>query len=246
MKENKYDDGNFFEKYSQMDRSTKGLVGAGEWDSLRKILPNLKGKKILDLGCGYGWHANYAVEKGASKVVGLDISEKMLKVAREKTSSEKIEYIKMAIEDFVFEDESFDMVFSSLAFHYVMDYKGLIEKIRKVLKVNGNFIFTVEHPVFTSYGSQDWYYDEDGSILHFPIDNYYYEGKRNTNFLGVNIVKYHRTLTTYVNTLLENGFSINQIVEPMPPARMMDIPGMKDELRRPMMLIISATKLASK
>lgn len=114
------------------------------------------------------------------------------------------------------------------------------------MKVNGNLIFTVEHPVFTSYGSQDWYYDEDGSILHFPIDNYYYEGKRNTNFLGVNIVKYHRTLTTYVNTLLENGFSINQIVEPMPPAHMMDIPGLKDELRRPMMLIISASKLASK
>lgn len=59
-------------------------------------------------------------------MVGLDISEKMLKVAREKTSSEKIEYIKMAIEDFDFEDESFHMVFSSLAFHYVMDYKGLI------------------------------------------------------------------------------------------------------------------------
>ena len=243
MKENKYDDKEIFEKYSQMERSTKGLSGAGEWESLRKILPDFKGKKILDLGCGFGWHANYAIEKGAAKVIGIDISEKMLKIAREKTKSEKIEYINMAIEDFDFDDESFDIVFSSLAFHYVEDYNILVDKIRKVLKVNGNLIFTVEHPVFTSYGSQDWHYDKDGNILHFPIDNYYYEGERMTSFLGEDVIKYHRTLTTYLNTLLTNGFSINQIIEPEPPEHMMDILGMKDEMRRPMMLIVSVTKL---
>ena len=50
------------------------------------------------------------------------------------------------------------------------------------------------------------------------------------------------TLTTYLNTLLSNGFIINQIVEPQPPENMMDIPGMQDEMRRPMMLIVSANK----
>ncbi|MCH3540644.1 hypothetical protein LC896_14400, partial [Enterococcus faecium] len=54
--------------------------------------------------------------------------------------------------------------------------------------------------------------------------------------------KYHRTLTTYLNTLLSNSFIINQIVEPQPPENMMDIPGMADEMRRPMMLIVSAKK----
>ncbi len=56
------------------------------------------------------------------------------------------------------------------------------------------------------------------------------------------VTKYHRTLTTYLNTLLSNGFIINQIVEPQPPENMMDIPGMQDEMRRPMMLIVSANK----
>lgn len=56
------------------------------------------------------------------------------------------------------------------------------------------------------------------------------------------ITKYHRTLTTYLNTLLSNSFIINQIVEPQPPENMMDIPGMADEMRRPMMLIVSAKK----
>ena len=56
------------------------------------------------------------------------------------------------------------------------------------------------------------------------------------------VTKYHRTLTTYLNTLLSNGFIINHIVEPQPPENMMDIPGMQDEMRRPMMLIVSANK----
>ena len=56
------------------------------------------------------------------------------------------------------------------------------------------------------------------------------------------VTKYHRTLTTYLGTLLQNGFQITGVVEPAPPEDMMDIPGMKDELRRPMMLLVSAKK----
>ena len=100
----------------------------------------------------------------------------------------------------------------------------------------------MEHPVFTAYGTQDWYYDESGNILHFPVDNYYYEGHRDAVFLGEPVVKYHRTLTTYLNTLLVNGFHLEHIIEPQPPEDMMDLPGMKDEMRRPMMLLVSAVK----
>ena len=100
----------------------------------------------------------------------------------------------------------------------------------------------MEHPVFTAYGSQNWYYNEKGEILHFPVDNYYYEGKREAVFLGEKVTKYHRTLTTYVNTLLKNGFVLENLVEPAPPENMMDLPGMKDEMRRPMMLLVRAKK----
>ena len=78
--------------------------------------------------------------------------------------------------------------------------------------------------------------------IHLRKFSYYYEGKRTAVFLGEKVTKYHRTLTTYLNTLLSNGFIINQIVEPQPPENMMDIPGMQDEMRRPMMLIVSANK----
>lgn len=243
MKENKYDDEVFFQKYSQMSRSQQGLEGAGEWEALKKVLPDFQGKRVLDLGCGYGWHCIYAMEQGASSVTGVDISRKMLEVAKEKTPFQAVEYIHCAIEEIDFPDESFDIILSSLVFHYIADYEALIKMIYSMLKRDGVLVFTVEHPIFTAEGKQDWHYDEQGEIMHFPVDNYFYEGKRTTRFLGEKMTKYHRTLTTYINTLLTKGFIINHVVEPQPPKKMMDIPGMKDELRRPMMLILSATKI---
>ena len=73
-----YDDPDFFKAYSQMDRSKKGLAGAGEWHELKTVLPDFTGKRVLDLGCGYGWHCRYAAEHGAKTVLGIDTSAKML------------------------------------------------------------------------------------------------------------------------------------------------------------------------
>jgi len=242
MKQNKYDDKIFFEKYSQMERSKKGLSGAGEWETLRKLLPDFNSKYVLDLGCGYGWHCQYAVEQGAVSVTGVDISEKMLQVAREKTDA-KIRYLQLPIEDINFAKASFDVVMSSLAFHYIQSFDEVVKKISHTLRAGGDFVFSVEHPVFTSHGIQDWIYNEKGEILYFPIDNYFYEGERNSNFLGERVIKYHRTLTTYIELLLSNGFEITGVVEPRPSDYLLEsVPGMKDELRRPMMLIISARK----
>lgn len=242
MKENKYDDAVFFEKYSQMERSKKGLEAAGEWESLRKLLPDFQGKRVLDLGCGYGWHCIYAMEHGAESAVGVDISEKMLETARAKTTFPQVEYRHEAMEDAVFEKEEFDVVISSLAMHYVQEFDAVVDKIYDALKYGGSFILSVEHPVFTAEGSQDWCYDDDGQIRHFPVDRYYYEGKRNAHFLGENVIKYHRTMTTYVNTLLQKGFELRELTEPQPPEKMLDIPGMRDEMRRPMMLLLSVVK----
>lgn len=242
MKENKYDEELFFEKYSKMERSQKGLQGAGEWSELKKILPDFRGRRVLDLGCGYGWHCKYAADNGALSVLGTDISRKMLEVAERKNSDSRIEYRRIAMEDLDFPAGAFDVVLSSLAFHYVRDFEPLIKNIAVWLRSGGELVFSVEHPVFTAYGTQDWYYGRNGEILHFPVDNYYYEGKREAIFLGEKVTKYHRTLTTYLETLLKNGFTLQHVIEPQPPEEMMDLAGMKDEMRRPMMLLVSAKK----
>lgn len=242
MTENKYDDEVFFKKYSNMDRSVKGLAGAGEWKTLEKMLPDFRDKRVLDLGCGFGWHCQYAIEHGAKAVTGVDISEKMLSQAKEKTD-DKIDYIQTPIEDISFDEDSYDVVISSLAFHYIKSFEQIVERVSECLVKGGYFVFSVEHPIFTAYGSQDWYYDEVGNILHFPVDNYFFEGERNASFLGESVTKYHKTITTYISGLLNAGFEITGVTEPQPTDEMLEtIEGMKDELRRPMMLIISARK----
>lgn len=243
MKENKYDHEAFFKKYSEMSRSINGLEGAGEWATLKPLLPSFEHKSVLDLGCGYGWHCMYAIEHGAASVIGIDLSEKMLQVAQEKTKDKHVIYQRVAMEDMEFADEQFDIVLSSLAFHYIRDFDDVVDKVARYLKQHGTFLFSVEHPIFTAEGSQDWIYDEQGNILHFPVDHYYDEGQRCATFLGEQVIKYHRTLTSYIDTLLLHGFAIQRVVEPAPTQEAVDtIPGMKDEMRRPMMLIIKAVK----
>lgn len=228
-----------------MGRSVHGLAGAGEWESLQKMLPDFRGKSVLDLGCGYGWHCLYAAEQGASRVLGIDLSEKMLEVAQKKAENAEakvISYQCMAMEEYEYPTDTFDVVISSLALHYVADLSEVYRKVYHTLRAGGDFIFSAEHPIFTAYGNQDWIYDETGKILHWPVDHYFREGSREAVFLGKTVTKQHRTLTGWIQPLLEAGFQIRQLCEPQPPEHMMELPGMKDELRRPMMLLISAKK----
>ena len=242
MKENKYDNPLFFYKYSQMQRSVIGLEGAGEWNFFKLMLPDFKDRRVLDLGCGFGWHCAYAAEQGAVSVTGIDISEKMLEKAKSLTSAYNITYRCIPIEDYEYPENSFETVMSSLAFHYIKSFDDICKKVHQCLADGGDFVFSVEHPVFTAQGSQEWVCDDEGNPLHWPVDHYFNIGERAARFLEEDVIKYHRTVTAYVNGLLSCGFEITGFCEHMPPDELFDIPGMKDELRRPMMLIISAKK----
>lgn len=243
MKQNIYDDPNFFNKYSQMPRSVEGLTAAGEWDELRSMLPDLQDKRVLDLGCGFGWHCRYAREQQARNVVGIDLSENMLARAKQTTEDPAIEYRQLAIEDIDFPEGEFDVVLSSLALHYVEQFDKVVQKVHHSLVPGGTFVLSVEHPVFTALAAQDWHYDSQGQRMHWPVDNYQDEGLRQANFLENDVLKYHRTVATYMNALIDSGFTITRISEPKPSAKMLDeIPEMRDETRRPIFLIIAAVK----
>jgi len=241
MKQNKYDDPDFFLAYSKMTRSIDGLAGAGEWEKFREHLPALQGKRVLDLGCGYGWHCQFALEQGASEVIGLDLSEKMLSKAKALTSNKNISYVRSAIEDFDAPPHSFDVIFSSLALHYIKDLGAVFSKVKKLLVSGGVFYYSVEHPIFTSIDKQDWIYKND-TPQHWPVDNYFDESERVTTFLGSEVVKYHRTIESHLSGLLANGFEIQAVLEPLPPIDMVEKMEWWNELRRPMMLIIKVVK----
>ncbi|MCZ8522480.1 MULTISPECIES: class I SAM-dependent methyltransferase [Paenibacillus] len=243
MKQNKYDDAGFFANYSRMPRSTGGLDSAGEWPVFRGMLPELRAKRVLDLGCGFGWHCRYARERGALSVVGVDLSDHMLARARAMTNDPQIEYRRVAIEDIDFSEGQFDVVISSLAFHYVEPFDRLCSQIYRYLAPGGTLVFSVEHPIFTALPEQDWYYGSQGEKLHWPVDHYHIEGPRQARFLDHDVTKYHRTVTTYLGSLIASGFRIEQFSELKPTQDMLDQhPAWQEETRRPMFLLMAASK----
>ena len=239
---NEYDNEKFFEEYRKMSRSRDGLSAAGEWHQLKPLFPPLQGKAVLDLGCGYGWHCAFAAEQGAAQVLGLDLSRKMIEEAKKRNAEKTIAYRVCGIEEYEYPESMWDCVVSNLALHYIENIENVFQMVYRTLKQGGTFIFNMEHPVFTAGVGQDWIYTEAGAPQYWPVDNYFIPGKRNTHFLGCDVVKQHHTLTQILMGLLNSGFELNAVVEAEPAGEMMRIPGMKDKLRRPMMLLVKANK----
>ena len=237
---NEYDNDNFFKEYAKMPRSKEGLAAAGEWHQLQTLFPDLEGRSVLDLGCGYGWHCRFSAEKGAKEVLGVDISRKMIEEARRRNGESRIEYRVCGIEEYDYPENRWDCVISNLALHYIENIEIIFQKVYRTLKPDGVFLFNIEHPVFTAGVGQDWVYTEAGEPRYWPIDHYFMSGERSTQFLGCNVVKQHHTLTQILMGLLNNGFELEAVEEAEPSEEMMYIPGMKDELRRPMMLLVKA------
>src|SRR5919197_4004740 len=202
MPQNVYDDPDFFEGYSRLLRSREGLAGAPEWPVLRSMLPPLEGLRVLDLGCGFGAFARWAREMGAESVLGVDLSEKMLARARAQTRTPGVTYYLADIENLELPDAAFDLVYSSLTLHYIEDFGAVCVTIRRLLLPGGRLVFSVEHPIFTAPSDPGWRTDTGGSKV-WPINDYLLEGRRVTDWITRGVVKYHRTVASYVNSLLE-------------------------------------------
>lgn len=74
MTQNIYDNPEFFAGYSRLPRQVSGLDGAPEWPTLAHMLPELVGRRVLDLGCGFGWAGRWFRQNGAASVWGIDVS----------------------------------------------------------------------------------------------------------------------------------------------------------------------------
>jgi len=236
MAQNIYDRADFFNAYSQLPRSVYGLDGAPEWPYIRSLLPDLSGNDVADLGCGF------AREQGAASVTGYDLSENMLERAQHDTQDDAIRYVQADMETLELPEARFDLAYSSLAFHYIRDFSRLLNTIHQALRPGSHFIFTIEHPIFMAPLMPGWIVDEDQN-KHWPVDHYAIEGERRTNWLADGVIKYHRRLSTTVNALLEAGFDINSLEEWRPTSAQIEaMPALRDEVERPMLLIVSARR----
>jgi ubiquinone/menaquinone biosynthesis C-methylase UbiE len=242
MPQNIYDDDAFFAEYGKLRRSLEGLEGAQEWPAMRALLPDLTGKRVLDLGCGYGWFCRFARENGAAQVMGVDVSEKMLARARETTADPAIEYVRSDIEMLELPTGSFDLVYSSLALHYVEDFSALVEVVYRWVATGGNFVFSVEHPVFTASGNARWSVDEAGE-KSWLVARYFDEGPRATDWLAKGVIKQHRTLTTTLNALIRAGFTLTHVEEWAPSDEQISSwPDLAENRIRPSFLLVAAQR----
>lgn len=208
---NVYDESSFFNEYNSMREQQVNANNLIEIPIIKSILPTLKGKTILDLGCGCGDMDAYFIEQGAKKVVATDISKNMINLAKEKHNDKNIDFIVLGMEKISSINQKFDIVYSSLAFHYVKDFNKLIKDIRKLLKPNGILVFSQESPLVSApifLNSTDEKKTYINGKRYNLLSDYCNEGERNNYWNNVQVTKYHRTYITLFNTLLNNNFKI--------------------------------------
>lgn len=242
MAQNIYDNPNFFVGYSQLPRQVKGLAGAPEWPAIRSLLSDVTGKRVVDLGCGFGWASRWLREQGASSVLGLDLSENMIARAKADTSDPAITYHLADLETLELPEAAFDFAYSALTFHYLRDFDRLVRMIHRSLTPGSDFVFTIEHPIFMAASHPHWLKDEDGRKT-WPVNRYAEEGERRTEWFVPGVVKYHRTVGTTLNTLIRAGFVLQAVEEFAPSTEQVrETPALAEERERPMMLLVSSRR----
>ena len=214
-KQNIYDNETFFGNYQQKREDEINFNTCIETPILLAMLPEMKGKTVLDIGCGMGHHAKQYADMGAASVLGIDISEKMLGYAKEHNHAECITYRRMPMEEISDLNQQFDLITSSLVFDYIEDFDRLMRDISGLLKDDGEFVYSMSHPMVTAWdGTYDRYTrTETGERLFANIHRYMAEGCRKVKWVVDEVEVYHRTVSTLINSMIRAGFIIEECQE---------------------------------
>ncbi len=244
MNQNIYDNEVFFKEYMKL-RSEKSYNDLLEQPAINKLLPDVKGKTILDIGCGYGHNSLIFAQNGADKVVGIDLSHKMLEVAERENCHPCVEYCCMDMSELSVFTQKFDVVYSSLAFHYAEHFQKLIEDIYALLNDGGHLIYSQEHPIVTATMDCKGHHnmDENGNFISYTFSDYAKSGQRVGPWFVDGVINYHRTMGEIISTLAHTGFIVEDMIEPTPEAwALKEKPDLMKEFIKPTFLIIRAKK----
>lgn len=216
-----------------------------EKPALRAELPDLHGLGVLCIGCGSGVDAQWLLDNGAKSVTGIDIASVLIEIG--KKEHPKIDLKVMDMEKLDFEDESFDLVCSSLAIHYVDDMTQSLTEAHRVLKKGGLYVFSCGHPLDTAL---DLSADDKtrsarlGLIVNKDTDErtiygdyLALEGNGTKNVDGdlgdLQVRIYHRTFSVMLEQIKASGFNLEKVVEPLPTKEMQNAdPGVYEQLNR--------------
>lgn len=213
--QNIYDNEVFFKGYQELRKKEYTANDLIEIPQLFELIGDVKDKTILDLGCGTGGSTKRLIELGAKKVLGIDLSFKMIEIAESENNYSNIEFKVMSMNDIDKLEEKFDLVVSSLAIHYIEDYNGLCKKVYNLLNNGGEFIFSHGHPMDSAPILGDY---SDNFVMindkkYFLLSDYNNEGKRISHWFVDGVETYHRNMSHLVNGLIDAWFKLERMVE---------------------------------
>ena len=203
---------------------------------------DVTGKRIIDCGCGEGRFCRILTARGADYVLGVDLCEPMIEAARE-LQFESSEYCIADVQDLSFIDnETFDLAVSYLNQCDVPNLDKNNREVHRILKKEGRFIVANLHPMRSAVGG--WHKSDRGEKEHVILDRYFDQSNRIWKMMGSEFTNFHRTLSTYISSFLDAGFSIEGIVEPtVNSEQLKDYPELDDELRVPNFIIYILQKM---
>jgi len=183
-----------------------------------ELLGDVRGVRILDVGCGEGGHTRELAARGAN-VVGVDGSPELVAVAKRRAAKagHKIEYVcanASSLEPI--QRESFDSVLASMVLMDVEDYQGAVDQLWRVLLPGGTFLMSITHPCFSAPTSE-WVRTEFGEPRYFAVDRYFDRAAWDdfiTPRFRRPVLRRHQPLQDFVRPLLERGFLLRDFREP--------------------------------
>lgn len=201
-----------------------------EKPAMYKLLPDIKGLDVLSVGCGSGEDSSHLKKQGANRSMGIDLSKGLIEIAKE--TYKECEFEVMDMEKLDFPDASFDLVYSSLAIHYVENWGNVFKEVSRILKPQSYFLFSCHHPVRFAMDSAN---NETDYVLKLEISKNritnetvvtgdYLSKRKIIDVLGKDTVNtWNMPIGDISKDLYEAGFFIEQIVEPRPMEEMKDI-----------------------
>ncbi len=204
----------FADEYIKLRRDMFKRKTNAEFPIMLELMGDINNKQLLDLGCGVGDYAKIYSEKGAF-VTAVDNSKKEIEHAK----NLHISNIKFMIHDInyglPFENSSFDIITSSLVFDHLEGLKPLFKECNRILKDNGQLIFSITNPIFYQERSLVGKTKILGRKIIFG--DYFKRRMVVRKWYGkIKVEHYHKTLEDYFSAFLKNGFELVDFKEPAP------------------------------
>lgn len=236
-----YDDEAVFQTYLARRGRRNNPNDTLEKPVLLELIGGFTGKRILDLGCGDARFGQEALKTGCQSYLGIEGSTNMVRAAHKVLEGTKGEIVQATLENWDYPTEVFDLVISRLVLHYIQDVDFIFRQVQSTLVKDGQFVFSVEHPIITSC-DRGW--QGEGLRQDWLVDNYFDTGQRKTAWMGGQVIKYHRTVEDYFTSLQQAGFTIESLCEAGP--RREHFEGDEETFQRrkriPLFLILAARK----